>query len=94
MAGFAHDDLQTVVDVGLHHALQVELHGLVVDDRYHVDAVACLQHGVLPELLQHDLAHGIFFYLKDDAQAAAAALVANMADALYCLVPDEVADFL
>ena len=64
-----------------------------VDDRQHVGAEVLLQLGVLVEVVQHDLGHGVALEHDDQALAGAAGgLVADVGDAGDLAVLDQFGD--
>ena len=82
VGGAPDDDVQLVLDVVADQLVQAQRAGHAVDDRQHVGAEAGLQLGVLVEVVQHHLGHGVALDLDDDAHAhPVAALVLDVGDA-------------
>ena len=76
------DHIELVLDVVADHLVQPQGSRHPVDDRQHVGAEAGLQLGVLIEVVQHHLGHGVTLDLDDDAQAhPVAGLVLDVGDA-------------
>ena len=79
------DDGFAVVDEGAQHVVKRHQLRPSAVERDHVDGEARLQRGVAPELVQHDVGHGLALQLNDDAHAVAIGLVAQIGDALDLL---------
>ena len=93
VGGAPHDDVELMVDVVPDQLVQPQRAGHAVDDRQHVGAEAGLQLGVLVEVVQHHLGHGVALELDDDAQAdAVTALVLDVGDAGQLAVADLLGD--
>ena len=93
VGGPADDDVQLVDDVQPDQLVDAQRAGHAVDDRQHVGAEAGLQLGVLVEVVQHHLRHGVALDLDDDPQAdAVAALVLDVGDARELAVAHLVGD--
>ena len=69
VGGAPDDDVELVVDVEPDQLVEPQRAGHAVDDRQHVGAEAGLQLGVLVEVVQHHLGHGVALDLDDDAHA-------------------------
>ena len=61
-------------------------------DRQHIDRERRLRRGVAVQLVKDDLGNGVALEVHDDADALAAAIVAQVADALDPLVLDRLGD--
>ena len=84
------DDLDLVRHVVPDELGQVQRARHAVDQRQHVGAERLLQLGVLVEVVQHDLGHGVALEHEDQAHAGAAAgLVADVGDAGELALPDQ-----
>ena len=69
VGGAPDDDVELVVDVMPDQLVEAQRAGHAVDDRQHVGAEAGLQLGVLVEVVQHHLGHGVALELDDDPHA-------------------------
>ena len=67
---------------GFEDFFQCEGARLTIDQRHHVDAENALELGLLVELVQHHLGHGVASQLDHHADSVAAALVAQVGDLL------------
>ncbi len=93
VGGAPHDDVELMVDVVPDQLVEPQRAGHAVDDRQHVGAEAGLQLGVLVEVVQHHLGHGVALELDDDAHAdAVTALVLDVGDAVELAVADLLGD--
>ncbi len=93
VGGPADDDVQLVHHVQPDQLVDAQRARDAVDDRQHVRAEAGLQLGVLVEVVQHHLRHGVALDLDDDAHAdPVAALVLDVGDAGELAVADLVGD--
>ena len=93
IGGAPDDDVELVDHVQADQLVDPQGAGDAVDDREHVRAEAGLQLGVLVEVVQHHLGHGIALDLDDDAHAdPVAALVLDVRDAGELAVADLVGD--
>ena len=63
-----HDHVELMVDVVPDQLVQPQRARHAVDDGQHVGAEAGLQLGVLVEVVQHHLGHGVALQFDDDAQ--------------------------
>ena len=85
------DDLDLVRHVVPDELGQVERARHAVDQRQHVGAEGLLQLGVLVEVVQHDLGHGVALEHQDQPHAGTAAgLVADVGDAGELALLDQV----
>ena len=92
--GAADDDFLLMLDIVMDALLEVEHLGLAVDEGEQDDAVGGLQLGMFVQGVEHHLGVGVFAQFDDDAHAVAVGLVADIRNAVYPLVADEVGDRL
>ncbi|MNS34194.1 hypothetical protein D3C72_663170 [compost metagenome] len=87
-AGPARDDVDAVVDVLLEDVAQIHDARAVVVQRQEDHREVLLHAGVLVQVVQDHLRHGVALQLDDAAHAVAIRLVAQIGDALDLLVLD------
>ena len=93
VGGAPDDDVELMVDVVPDQLVEPQRAGHAVDDGQHVGAEAGLQLGVLVEVVQHHLGHGVALELDDDADAdPVAALILDVGDAGELAVADLLGD--
>ena len=90
----ARHHVELVGDVVLEHLPVGERPRNTVYQRDKVHPEALLHLGVLVEVVQHDLRHGLALELDDDAHAVAVGLVAQVGDILELAVLDQFGDLL
>src|SRR5918998_745671 len=90
----ARHHLELVGDVVLEHLPVGERPRHAVHERHQVDPEALLHLGMLVEVVQHDLRHGLALQLDHDAHPVAVGLVAQIGDVLQLAVLDQLGDLL
>ena len=85
----AQNDLVAVLDVELHHLLEVQDPWNPVDQGEHDDAERILHRRMLVQVVQHHFCNGVALELDDEAHAIAVRLVADIGDTLNLLVVNE-----
>src|SRR5262249_36979661 len=88
----APNDVASEVDEALDQLEQVHHLRPTAEDREHDDAEAELQLGVLVKVVENDLRHFTASQFDYDAHALAVGFVAQVGDALYRLLPDQIRD--
>ena len=88
------DHLHLVIEVVADDLLDVEGARHPVDQGHHVDPEGLLQLGVLVQLVEHHLGHGVALELDDQPGAGAVGLVAQVGDAGDLALAHQLGDLL
>ena len=88
------DHVAPVLDEVLQGVLERQRLRPAVDDGQHVDAERLLQRRHLPQVVLHDLGHGVLLEVDDHAHALAVGLVAHVGDAVDLLLAHQLGDLL
>ena len=83
-----------VIEKAFQCFFEIEQLGLAVDDGQHIHAKRVLQLGMLVQLIDDDLGHGIALEFDDDAHALTVRFVAQVADAFDLFLVDQRGDLL